>query len=531
MHARTLATAGAVLALLAPHAFAQSPDCRVLLNGVNTAQHAGGIVVAASAQVTLEAHCTGTAPPTFRWSTGATGFDIRVTAGAAGSQETYTVDVTQSGATRSFTGTVRAAAAGTPVCLVTREPGGDVPVFTTPVRLVAACSNAPTSHSWTGGYDLRVSPQASAATHINIVNESGTVPIDVSAANANGPGAVAGIGVRYVASPPACRIVANPAGRVQPNQAVTLTAECDGSPTSYSWAHGATGASIVVNPAVNATYTLRAANAAGVGPAATHIVPVSTTAPGLRDFTGHWWGGQVENGWGVTLNQHGERLFGVVYFYDGTGEPTWAVMPGGTWNADFSAFTGSLYAPVGTPFTNYDASQLAVGAPTGSMTLTFVMPTQIAMSYRLGYSQFDPAGRSITTFGQKVLQPLIVNSGTNPSGLSIPDMWWGGPAQNGWGISINQRSSEVFAAWFTYGADRRPTWFIVSGSNWSANDLRASILRVTGRPWLGVPHDATAVVPVTAGTAALGFSSATAGTFNYDMGLGSGAKAILRQEF
>ena len=531
MHGRIFAIAVASLSLFAPRADAQTPDCRVLLNGAGTAQHPGEIVVAPAAQVALEAHCTGAAPPSFRWSTGTTSFDIRVTAGAAGTQQTYSVEVTQSGATRAFTGTVRAAAAGTPACVVTRDPSGDVPVFTTPVRLVAACSNGATSYTWSGGYDLRPSAQGSTATHINVVNEAATVPIDVSAANGNGPGAVAGIGVRYAVSPPACRILANPAGRVQPNQAVTLTAECDGSPTSYSWAHGVTGAAIVVNPAVNASYTLRASNSAGVGPAATHIVPVAATAPGLRDFTGHWWGGQVENGWGMTLNQHGDRLFGVVYFYDGTGAPTWAVMPGGDWNADFTAFTGDLYAPTGAPFTSYDASQLIVGAPTGSMTLTFVTPSQVVAAFRLGYSQFDPAGRSIATFGQKLLQPLILDSGTSPSGLAVPDMWWGGAAQNGWGISISQRSSEVFAAWFTYGADRRPTWFIASGSDWSSNAVNASLFRVTGRPWLGVPHDATAVTPENVGTATLGFVSPAAGTFTYNVSGVPGVKGILRQAF
>jgi hypothetical protein len=524
--------AAAVLALAAPCAFAQAPDCRVLLNGAGTAQHAVEIVVAPSAQVTLEAHCAGTAQPAYRWSTGATSFDIRVSAGAAGTHETYAVEVTQAGATRSFTGTVRAAAAGTPVCTIARDPSGDVPVFTTPVRLTALCGNGPTAHTWSGGYDLRVNSPASTATHVNIVNETATVPIDVSATNASGPGAVAGIGVRYVVSPPSCRILANPAGRVQPGQAVTLTAQCDGSPTGYSWAHGAIGAAIVVNPAVNAAYTLRASNAAGVGAAATHVVPVSIDAPGLRDFTGHWWGGQVENGWGMTLNQHGDRIFGVLYFYDGTGEPTWAVMPGGSWNADFSVFTGDLYSPTGTPFTHYDASQLVVGAPTGSMTLTFASPTQISASYRLGYSQFEPSGRSITTFGQKLLQPLILNSGTNPSGLAIPDMWWGGAAQNGWGISINQRSSEVFAAWFTYGADRRPTWFTLSGSQWTGSAINATLFRVTARPWLGVPHDALSVSPVNAGAAALAFTSAAAGTFSYNLGAGPAAsKVIARQEF
>ena len=172
-----------------------------------------------------------------------------------------------------------------------------------------------------------------------------------------------------------------------------------------------------------------------------------------------------------------------------------------------------------------------MGAPTGSMTLTFVTPSQVVAAFRLGYSQFDPAGRSIATFGQKLLQPLILNSGTSPSGLAVPDMWWGGAAQNGWGISISQRSSEVFAAWFTYGADRRPTWFIASGSDWSSNAVNASLFRVTGRPWLGVPHDATAVTPENVGTATLGFVSPAAGTFTYNVSGVPGVKVILRQAF
>jgi hypothetical protein len=524
------AAALCIAALAAPHVLAQAPDCRVLVNGAGTAQHAGEIVVSPSAAVTLEAHCTGSATPTYLWSTGATTSSIVATAPSTpAAQSVFTVDVTQGGLAAQFTATVRTAAAGTPVCSITRDPSGDLPVFTA-VRLTAVCSGGASSFNWTGGYDLRGQGNASVV-HVNILNQADTVPLDVIASNANGPGAVVGTELRYVLSPPACRILAAPPGRVQPNQSVTLSAQCDGSPTTYSWAHAVQGSAIVVNPAVTATYTLRASNAAGIGPAAVHIVPVSTTAPGLRDFTGHWWGGEPENGWGMTLNQHGQAIFGVIYFYDATGEPTWAVMPGGSWNSDFTVFTGDLYTPTGSPFTNYDASELVAGSPTGTLTLTMASPTQITASYRLGYSQPDANAPSITTFGQKVLTPLILNSGNNPAGLAVADMWWGGAAQNGWGISINQRSSEIFAAWFTYGADRRPTWFIISGSSWNANSLNGSIFRVTGSPWLGLAYDATRVESVNMGPATLGFSDRALGTFLYNVGPASGAKLITRQEF
>ena len=509
---------------------ALAQDCRVELTSTNTASHRNEIVVAPSAPVTLQVHCNGPAQPTYRWGGGQATSSINVAAASApGVSQAFPVDVTVAGSTQTLQGTVRSAAAGTPVCGLSRDPAtNDVRVFT-PVRITATCTNA-TSYFWTGGYDLRGQGTATA-THVNLVNRTDTVTIDVMGVNENGPGPVSGLPIRYVVAPPACRILASPAGRVAPNTAVTLSAICDGTPTSYSWAHGATGASVVVNPAITASYTLRAANLVGTGPAATHTIPVSSTVPAQLDYTGHWWGGNVENGWGMTLNQHGSALFGVIYFYDATGEPIWAVMPGGTWSNDFTVFTANLYSPRGTPYTSYDASQLVAGAPVGNVTLTFANGGTMTASYELAYSQFDATGIEPTTFGQKTLVPLIVNSGTSPSGLAVPDMWWGGPAQNGWGISINQRSSEVFAAWFTYGADRRPTWFIISGSTWSGNTLSASLLRATGSPWLGVPYDATALQATTAGTASLTFSNASNAAFVYSTGVFSDSKAISRQPF
>lgn len=518
------------LGSFAPAVLAQAPECRVLLMGTATAQHLGEIVVSPSVPVQLQVHCSGTTQPTYAWSTGQTTFAINVSApSSAGAEQVYTVDVTVGGATRQLSARVRTAAAGTPACSVTRDPAtSTVRVFTT-VRLTAVCNGA-TSYVWTGGYDLR-GQGTTAVTHVNVVNREEVLGIDVMGINAAGQGAVSGVTIPYTVAPPSCRVVAVPPGRVAPNTAVTLVAECDGSPTSYSWAHGAMGALVIVNPAVTASYTVRAANAAGFSVAATHTIPVSTTAPGLRDFTGHWWGGTTENGWGMTLNQHGDRVFGVVYFYDATGEPTWAVMPGGTWNADYTSWTADIYSPTGAPYASYDPSQLVAGSPTGTMTLTFANANSITASYRLGYSQWPAGGVPVTTYGQKTLMPLILNSGTNPSGLAVPDMWWGGPAQNGWGMSINQRDSEVFAAWYTYGEDGRPTWFIVTGNAWTGNTLSAPILRVRGSPWLGVPYDPNAMQVSTAGQSTMSFNDASSGSFAYATGAANASKPIVRQPF
>ena len=79
-----------------------------------------------------------------------------------------------------------------------------------------------------------------------------------------------------------------------------------------------------------------------------------------------WWGGYPENGWGMSVVQHGERLFAAIYAYDDSGNPTWYVMPGGTWNAARTAFSGPLYSPHGAPYAAYDASKLVVGDAVGS---------------------------------------------------------------------------------------------------------------------------------------------------------------------
>jgi hypothetical protein len=43
-----------------------------------------------------------------------------------------------------------------------------------------------------------------------------------------------------------------------------------------------------------------------------------------------WWSGSVENGWGMSVVQHRDQLFSVIYAYDAAGAPTWYVMSGGT---------------------------------------------------------------------------------------------------------------------------------------------------------------------------------------------------------
>jgi hypothetical protein len=529
---RGLAFAGSFIACAAVQA--QQPDCTVLARTATSGLHASGVVVTPGRALTLEAHCnygSNDPAPMFQWVGGGSSFDKAVTAPSTpGTSSAFSVTVTQFGASRVFSTTVNAAAAGTPMCTIDHTPAGTIPVFA-PLSFTAQCDNA-TGYQWTGGYDLRTATSRVGAMY-NVVNGSGVfIPgVDLVPSNANGTGALVEAALQFALAPPSCRITASPPGLASPNAAVTLTADCDGTPASYAWSTGAATRTITVTPTVAQTeYSVSATNAAGTGQPARHAVSVMTISPPVNLHTAHWWGGASESGWGVTLNEHGSVIFGVIYYYEPSGKPTWAVMPGGTWDTTHTVYTGDLYVPSGAPYTSYDVSQFAANTAMGNVTLEFANDGSLYLSGNMGYAGADGFGQHTTKIAKR-LSTLVINSGTNPAGANYADMWWGGAAQNGWGISINQSGNTIFAAWFTYGADHRPSWFIFQGSDWSGSTVNGIIYRTTGAPMLGVAYNAAANVASTAGTGTMTFSAPDRGTFNYTIDGVAGSKAIEKQPY
>jgi len=50
--------------------------------------------------------------------------------------------------------------------------------------------------------------------------------------------------------------------------------------------------------------------------------------PAAINFTGLWYGGSNDDGWGLSVSQEGDVMVVVVYFYDGLGRATWAIGSG-----------------------------------------------------------------------------------------------------------------------------------------------------------------------------------------------------------
>ena len=233
-----------------------------------------------------------------------------------------------------------------------------------------------------------------------------------------------------------------------------------------------------------------------------------------------WWGGLSENGWGVSVVQHRDVLFAVIYAYDSQGRPTWYVMPGGAWNAEQTAYTGALYSPRGAPFDAYDAKSFAVGAPVGAATLRYLDAGNGVLEYTIN-------GVSSTRFITR--QRFGVEE--QPLATSFADMWWGGLEQNGWGIAVLQQYRALFGVWFTYDSAGAPTWFVMPSGFWrDASTYEGRLYRANGAAWLGVPYDARAFRTTDVGNYRIRFAGEQA-TFEYTIDGRSGTMALSRQPF
>ncbi|MGE5094225.1 MAG: hypothetical protein ACM3SO_03745 [Betaproteobacteria bacterium] len=250
----------------------------------------------------------------------------------------------------------------------------------------------------------------------------------------------------------------------------------------------------------------------------TQSLPVRAPANPWQDM---WWGGAAENGWGVSVIQHQDVLFSVIYAYDDSGQPTWFVMPGGAWNDGKTAFTGALYRPHGTPFSAYDATKFAVGEAIGRATFTFMGGNTIALDYTVdGSSGHKMLSRQL--FGTQDTTALPEDHG---------DMWWGGPGQDGWGLALLQQYRTLFGVWFTYDASGAPTWFVMPSGYWSdAATYEGRLYRTTGSPWSAARYDPATFHSVDAGPFRLHFAGDGA-TLGYSIDGRSGTLALGRQPF
>jgi len=248
---------------------------------------------------------------------------------------------------------------------------------------------------------------------------------------------------------------------------------------------------------------------------------ITVPASGPANYQDLWWGGPQENGWGMSISQHGATIFAAMYIYDAQGRPLWVVLPSGTWNAAFTAYSGDLYIPGGSWFGAYDVSRFVPGAPVGNATISFASATTGTLSYVIN-------GVS----GTKAIQRQLFGPPDTTPVATYGDLWWGGVAQNGWGVAINQQYRSLFAVWYTYDTNGRTIWYVVPAGSWTAaNIFTGTAYRTTGSPWIGSPYNAAALGTTAVGSVTFTFTDLNNGVMSYTIEGVTGSKPIVRQPF
>ncbi|MEO8103155.1 MAG: Ig domain-containing protein, partial [Betaproteobacteria bacterium] len=150
------------------------------------------------------------------------------------------------------------------------------------------------------------------------------------------------------------------------------------------------------------TYVVTLPSPTGIGFEQVYV-PVNVAAGGPLDYSDLWWGGMAENGWGVSVSQHGTIQFVVLFVYDNAGNPVWYTMPGGSWNGTTTVYSGLLYQPTSSPNTAYDASRFSANSPVGSASISYTSESTAALTYTIN---------GIGGSKQLVRQPYASNDGS-----------------------------------------------------------------------------------------------------------------------
>ena len=227
------------------------------------------------------------------------------------------------------------------------------------------------------------------------------------------------------------------------------------------------------------------------------VLAIAFGDPASPNFQDLWWSGASGNGWGMSIVQHGQVLFPILFVYDAAGEPTWFVMPAGSWNAAHDEYSGSLYSPRGKPLGTHRATDLVAGPAAGRAVIRLRDSMTLDLDLLLpGVDLRLPLVRQ--KFGYLVPNPM----------QRVEDLWWPGADRSGWGLVLQQQYSSVFGLLFTYRTDGKATWAVMPNTYWSdASTLEGNVFTTKSSSW--PDYDASRLTSQQLGTVLMKFGTGT----------------------
>jgi hypothetical protein len=153
-----------------------------------------------------------------------------------------------------------------------------------------------------------------------------------------------------------------------------------------------------------------------------------------------------------------------------------------------------------------------------------------AGTYQVDVTKRSPSGASLGSLGS-VTFSVAARSQSDPL-WNNSDIWWN-PSESGWGLTVVQHASGIFANWLVYGPDNKPIWYSMPGGQWTAPDqFRGMIYRTMG-PYFGGPFDPSSVTVTLVGSAILDFdpNNYNVAAWTYTVDAITAVKLLRRMEF
>ena len=240
-------------------------------------------------------------------------------------------------------------------------------------------------------------------------------------------------------------------------------------------------------------------------------------------YTDLWWNEQ-ESGWGINVNHQGNIVFATLFTYDLDGSQMWLVMSNGARQSDGS-FVGPLYRTTGPVFS---------ASPWGAVNLSTVGTMRLAFpTTEAGSLTYDVNGitvkKNITR--QRFSTPPTCDWSRfdRSQARNFQDLWWN-PAEPGWGINLTHQSKIVFATLFTYEANGRGQWLVMSnGQLQSDGSYYGTLYRTIGPAFNAAPWPGITLTEV--GVMTLAFTDGNNASLIYTLDGVRVSKQIQRQVF
>jgi len=114
--------------------------------------------------------------------------------------------------------------------------------------------------------------------------------------------------------------------------------------------------------------------------------------------------------------------------------------------------------------------------------------------------------------------------------LSYQGLWWN-PNESGWGMSVSQHNSMIFAAFYTYDTAGKSIWYVASNCVVAGSGCSGEVYQVSGGTPLTAAWNGAGKTVLTVGTVTFAFADAGNGAMTYSINGATGSRLITRQVF